>query len=188
MPVGIHKIISEFEQLIVWKTCAGSAPGQKIEIPEPQRGIDDDFDHANQVVDQVKAELDAYLEAVRAQFKERRIVFSHAKDRYSIEIPEEHVKVEKPKNFEFSSSRQGYTRFITPQTKDLVLKLEKAEDALKDSIAPFLTAIFSKFYSHKSIWLQCLAVLTEIDCLASLAILSGQSDVPMCRPIFKDDG
>ncbi len=45
--MGIPKIISEFEQLIVWKTAAGSALGQKIEIPEPQRGIDDDFDHAN---------------------------------------------------------------------------------------------------------------------------------------------
>lgn len=76
---------------------------------------------------------------------------------------------------------------MTPQTKDLVERLEKAEDALKDSMAPFLTAIFQKFHSHKSTWLQCLAVLTEIDCLASLAIVSGQSDVPMCRPVFKED-
>jgi len=51
MPVGISKIISEFETLIIWKTCAGSVSGQKIEIPEPQKGIDQEFDHANIVVD-----------------------------------------------------------------------------------------------------------------------------------------
>ena len=121
-------------------------------------------------------------------FKERRIVYSHAKDRYSIEIPEEHVKGnKKPKDFEFSSSRTGYQRFVTPMTKKLVEKLEKAEDSLKDSMAPFLTGIFRKFHSHKSIWLQCLSVLTELDCLSSLAIVSGQSDTPMCRPIFKEE-
>jgi DNA mismatch repair protein MSH6 len=32
-----------------------------------------------------------------------------------------------------------------------------------------------------------LSVLTELDCLASLAIVSGQSDTPMCRPIFREE-
>jgi DNA mismatch repair protein MSH6 len=95
------------------------------------------------MVDQVKAELDEYLEQVKSKFKERRIVYSHAKDRYSIEIPEDHVKGnKKPKEFEFSSARAGYQRFITPETKAFVERLEKAEDTLKDSMAPFLTAIF----------------------------------------------
>lgn len=185
LPDGIPKIIKEFEQLIIWKPAAGNSPGQRIEIPEPQRGIDDEFDNANDQVDAVKAELDEYLDSVKSKFRERRIIFSHAKDRYSIEIPEEHVKGnKKPKDFEFSSSRTGYQRFVTPETKALVDKLERAEEALKDSMAPFLTAIFQKFHSHKATWLQCLSVITELDCLASLAIISGQSDTPMCRPTF----
>ena len=125
-------------------------------------------------MDSVKEELDRYLDEIRSKYKERRIVFSHAKDRYSVEIPEEHVKGnKKPKEFEFSSARTGYQRFITPETKALVDKLEKAEDSIKDSMAPFLTAIFQRFHSHKRMWLQCLSVLTELDCLASLAITSG---------------
>lgn len=35
-------------------------------------------------------------------------------------------------------------------------------------------------------WLQALAILTELDCLASLAIASGQQSHPMCRPVFRD--
>jgi DNA mismatch repair protein MSH6 len=81
-------------------------------------------------------------------FKDRRISFSHAKTRYEIEIPEEHVKGnKKPKEFEFSSQKQGYQRFCTPESKQLVERLEVAEDRLKDAMSPFLTAIFFKFHS-----------------------------------------
>ena len=54
-------------------------------------------------------------------------------------------------------------------------------------MAPFLTAIFSKFHSKKAMWLQVLAILGELDCLASLSIVSGHSDVPQSRPIFRRD-
>ena len=52
------------------------------------------------------------------RFKDRRIRFSHAKNRYEIEIPQEHVKGnKKPKEFELVSQRQGYERFYTPEIK-----------------------------------------------------------------------
>ena len=57
-------------------------------------------------------------------------------------------------------------------------RLEIAEEALKDAMAPFLTAIFSKFHDKKSMWLQILAIVSELDCLAALSIVSGHSDVP----------
>jgi len=37
-------------------------------------------------------------------------------------------------------------------------------------------------------WLKCLQVLTELDCLASLAIVSGQAEHPMTRPVFREEG
>lgn len=50
-----------------------------------------------------------YLKEIQSRFKERRIVFCHAKNRYEVEIPEEHVKgTKKPKDLEFSSARQGF--------------------------------------------------------------------------------
>ena len=59
----------------------------------------------------------------------------------------------------------------------MVDRLEVAEDRLKDEMLPFLTAIFSKFHDHKTVWLQILNILTELDCLASLSIVSGHSDI-----------
>lgn len=35
LPDGVAKFIREFEHLIIWKSAAGSQPGQKVEIPEP---------------------------------------------------------------------------------------------------------------------------------------------------------
>ena len=61
-----------------------------------------------------------------------------------------------------------------------------AEEALKGAMAPFLTAIFSKFHDKKTMWLQILAIVNELDCLAALSIVSGHSDVPHCRPQFRD--
>ena len=53
-------------------------------------------------------------------------------------------------------------------------------------MAPFLAAIFSKFHEKKDMWLQILAIVGELDCLAALSIVSGHSDVPQCRPTFRD--
>ena len=128
----------------MWKRVAGDS---KLEVPEPQEGIDEDFDRANQDVTDIKIQLEQYLDKIRNQFKERRIQFSHAKNRYEIEIPDELVKGgKKPKDFELVSTRQGFQRFYTPFIKETVELLEIAEDKLKDATAPFLTAIFKKFY------------------------------------------
>ena len=186
LPGDVEDIIDEFDQLIVWKKVAGGA--NAVEVPEPQKGIDEDFDEANAQVDAIKEELNDFLNGMRQRFKERRINFSHAKHRYELEIPEEHVKgTKKPKDLEFSSSKAGYQRFLTNESRELVDRLEVAEDKLKDAMAPFLTAIFSKFHSKKSMWLQVLAILSELDCLAALSIVSGHSDVPQCRPVFRKD-
>lgn len=49
LPTKINSIIKEFDSLIIWKVVSGGSG--KIEIPEPQRGIDDVFDRSNDRVD-----------------------------------------------------------------------------------------------------------------------------------------
>lgn len=58
MPDGVNEEVAEFERLIVWKSIMGSDGKSKVEIPEPQPGIDDEFDEANTAVDAIKQELD----------------------------------------------------------------------------------------------------------------------------------
>ena len=83
-PEGILDDIAEFEKMIVWKRTQGG----EEEIPEPQPGLDENFDRQNAAVDEIKARLEAVLQKTRQRFKDsRRINWSHAKYRYELEIP-----------------------------------------------------------------------------------------------------
>lgn len=123
-------------------------PGSQQEIPEPKTGFDKDFDAANDKVNEIKEHLDAYIKQIRDSMfkKDKRVQFSHAKFRYEIEVPLDYVKGnKKPMSFEFTSQRNGFERFHTPELKQLIDQLEEAEEKLKDAMLPFLSAIFTQF-------------------------------------------
>lgn len=61
-PSEICEVIDEFEEMIVWKK-SGNAPDE--EIPEPQPGLDEDFDRCNSAVDSIKTKLEEILAKAR---------------------------------------------------------------------------------------------------------------------------
>lgn len=66
---------------------------------------------------------------IRAEYKDRRIQYSHAKNRYELEMPEELIKGnKKPKDWELVSTKIGYQRFYTTWLRQTVEKLEFEED------------------------------------------------------------
>ena len=111
---------------------------------------------------------------IRKRFKnDRRIIFSHAKYRFELEIPVEHVQgKKKPDDFEFTSQRKGFERFRTKDIQKLVDRLEEAEEALKDAMMPFLAAIFGQFHDLKDTWDGIVNIFSSLDCLMSLSIVS----------------
>ncbi len=181
-PTKIVKLIESFEGMIVWKRTQNGDD----EIPEPQPGLDEDFDAANAAVDEVKGRLEKILQATRQRFRDsRRINWSHAKYRYELEIPEELVGgKKKPEDYEFTSQRKDYQRFHTKEIKKLIDELETKEESLQDALSPFLCTLFSRFHQKKEVWNSALSLLTELDCLASLSIVSSQASGDMCRPKF----
>lgn len=174
--------VLEFEGMIVWKRTQGGDE----EIPEPQPGLDEVFDLSNQAVDEVKARLEAVLQKTRQRFRDsRRINWSHAKYRYELEIPQEMVEgKKKPEDYEFTSARKDFQRFHTKEIKLLVDELEVAEERLQDALSPFLCTLFHRFHERKDLWNSALQLLTELDCLSSLSIVSGQQVGVMSRPRF----
>jgi len=57
----LDEAISEFEMLIVWKKVSGCDDN----IPEPQRGLDQNFDDTNDKVNGIKKELEMYLDSMK---------------------------------------------------------------------------------------------------------------------------
>lgn len=59
VPSGIEQAVDELDKYIVWKRAANDA---KIEIAEPQQGIDEQYDYANEQVNKIKTRLDQFCE------------------------------------------------------------------------------------------------------------------------------
>ena len=62
-PSQLLESIEVLEKMVVWR-----AGGSGEDIPEPQHGLDDQFDLANAHVNKVKAKLDKQLDKARKQF------------------------------------------------------------------------------------------------------------------------
>jgi len=129
--------------------------GKEKSIPVPCRGIDDQYDAAEERVREVRDELNSCLDRIRARFgnKGKNIAFCHSKFRYEVEVPEELVKGNnKPADFEYTSARKGFQRFHTSDIKQLTKMLEDAEDELNSTLIPFICSLFYQFYQKNSIW------------------------------------
>ena len=78
----------------------------------------------------------------------------------------------------------SYLRNQTEEIKDIILRLERKEESLKNANTKFNTVVFMKFYEKSSIWNQYINCLSTLDCLANLSIVSAQSDFTMTKLIF----
>jgi DNA mismatch repair ATPase MutS len=54
----------------------------------------------------------------------------------------------------------------------LIEELEDAEEQLKNAISPFVCALFQRFYENRNLWQPAIQVISELDCLTSLAVAS----------------
>ena len=72
-----------------------------------------------------------YLKEVRKSLgftRNYEIKYVHSKYPYEIEVPKEQIEGNKrPDNFELTSQRIGYQRFITPELRSLTNQLERAQ-------------------------------------------------------------
>ncbi len=173
----ISEILCEIKDFIVWE-------GADKTVPTPKPGADQEYDAVRETIGQVSHKLNDYLEEIRARFnQDKEIRYVHIKHRYEMEIPIEHVAgSKKPKEFDFTSKRKGYERFITQKIRDLTDELEEAEYKLKNLLSVYVCFVFRYFYSKHRIWDRFICGLAQLDCLCSLSITSFQDSEIMCRP------
>ena len=77
-------------------------------------------------------------------------------------------------------------RYQSNELQLLVVRLEAAEEDLKEAISPFFKRLFKKFYKRRNLWNNFLKWISEIDCLMSFAEIS--ADIPnMVKPKIIED-
>lgn len=148
-------------------------------IPSP--GINEEYDSAIADIQQIEQDFAKYLKEQSKQLGCNLSYFGTARNRYQMEMPESKAK-KLPVDFELTSSKKGYKRYWTDETKDLLAALFKAEDRREEALRNTMKNLFKKFDHHYTIWNRATQCLSILDVLMSLATYVRNSEHDMCRP------
>ena len=154
--------------------------------PLPKLGLNPVFDDCKVRSDQYCDDLETHLEQIRDELNNDEIKYANIKDRYEIEIPDKVAKSNKknliPKDFVFSSSRKGYTRYTSEVTRRKVEQIKRVEDEIREELSTFCAHIFEYFLQRKHSWTRFIDIIKELDVLVCLSSISFATNMNMTRP------
>lgn len=135
--------------------------------------------------DEVSKKFQEILVKERKRLKCNIITYAHTKNiRYELEIPENIVKDNRPKDYILTTSKKGFLRYHTKEIVENVKKLEELEEELRVLTGKLNSEIFKIFYNQRDVITSFINVVSEIDCLTSLAFVSIIDRDKFSRPKF----
>ena len=79
---------------------------------------------------------------------------------------------------------QAVSRYTVPSLAPHIRSMKEARENRNTAIKEFKNRLFAEFDADRSVWLRAIRVLSELDCLLSLAKASIAMGEPVCRPEF----
>lgn len=185
----VDKLVSAMpslkEPLDFWKNAFDRRRAREEKLLIPERGIEEDFDNSIDNINRIKKDLDRLLAKQMDALKCRKLKFTDVgKEVYQIEVPKA-VKV--PKDWRQMSATAQVKRYYFRQLEDLVRELQEAEETHSQIVKDVASNFFKRFDTDNETWLQAIRVVSQLDCLISLAKASLALGQPSCRPIFVDE-
>ena len=106
-------ILDEFDNNFVWKYVGNKR------VPEPRKGIDEELDQVNVRIEQVRQQLDDYIEDVKKTTgcPDVKLFSSTGIFRFQIEVPQK-VKLD-PDEYIETSNAKGKQRYMTDTLEQL---------------------------------------------------------------------
>ncbi|KAH8655236.1 muts domain V [Xylariales sp. PMI_506] len=173
------------EPLAYWKTAFDRRKAREEKILVPARGIEEDFDASRDRIAEVKSELDSLLAEKKSELKSKALKFTDiGKEIYQIEAPKA-VKV--PKDWRQMSATASVKRYYFKELSDLVRQLQEEEETHSQLVREVAFRLFKRFDVDYDTWLQAIRIISQLDCLISLAKSSSSLGEPSCRPTFVDE-
>ncbi|KAK3934309.1 putative dna mismatch repair protein msh6 protein [Diplogelasinospora grovesii] len=173
------------EPLAYWESAFDrrKARDEKLLIPKPE--IEEDFDSSQDELERIKNDLQTLLEEQKGKLKCKTLKFSDVgKEIYQVEAPKS-VKV--PSNWRQMSATAAVKRYYFKQLEDLVRELQEAEETHSQIVKEVASRFYQRFDVDYEVWLQAIRIISQLDCLISLAKTSSALGQPSCRPVFVDD-
>ncbi|OIW28118.1 DNA mismatch repair protein Msh6 [Coniochaeta ligniaria NRRL 30616] len=173
------------EPLGYWETAFDRKKAREEKLFIPERGIETDFDESQDRIKRIKQDLNSLLEKQKAALKSKSIKFTDVgKEVYQIEAPRT-VKV--PSSWRQMSATASVKRYYFKELENLVRELQEAEETHSQIVKEVASRFFQRFDVDYEVWLQAIRVVSQLDCLISLAKASSALGEPSCRPVFVDD-
>ena len=172
---SVQDICEAFEGMIHWD--------QGNPVPAP--GVCPEYEQVKQECHLIEEKLQEVLVNEREKLGDKSINWVHSKFRYELEVPERMAQ-SLSSEYEITSVRKGFYRYHTKRIKKLADQLDISEDKLKEQLKPFIFNMLKQFYLQKEVWDRVVFVISEIDCLCSLAKVVISSPFPMSRPKFTE--
>jgi DNA mismatch repair protein MSH6 len=172
------------DPLAYWKTAFDRRKARDEKSLIPERGIEEDFDNSQDRMEEIKDELHALLEKKKSDLKCKTLKFTDVgKEIYQIEAPKS-LKV--PSSWRQMSATASVKRYYFDELTNLVRELQEAEETHSQIVKEVAARFFQRFDVEYEIWLQAIRIISQLDCLISLAKSSASLGEPSCRPQFVD--
>ncbi|KYK54398.1 DNA mismatch repair protein msh6 [Drechmeria coniospora] len=173
------------EPLSYWRTAFDRRMARDDKLLIPERGIDEDFDRSLDNMEEIKGQLQELLRAKKSELKCKGVKFTDVgKEIYQLEAPKA-AKV--PSSWRQMSATKDVKRWYFAELTQLVRELQEAEETHSQLVREVSLRFFKKFDVDYSTWLRAIAIVSQLDCLVSLARTSSSLGQPSCRPMFVDE-
>lgn len=170
-----------------WKDAFDRTQAKEEGLFIPQPGVEEDFDESQGRIDCIEKELTKLLQKCRKDLGSSSIKFTdNGKEIYQLEVPlKANSKV--PKNWKQMSATKACKRWYFPELEDLIQELKEAQEMHTQVVKALSGRFFARFDETYDVWLKAVKVISQLDCLISLAKASASMGSPSCRPEFVDD-
>ncbi|GBC01838.1 hypothetical protein RclHR1_04350014 [Rhizophagus clarus] len=136
----------------------------------PYPGIEQDYDAINQKLCSVEKQLDDYLKEMQKLLKSNKIVYKDiGKEIYQLEVPN-NIKV--PDDWKKLSRTQRVNRYWNSTLQKLIRDLQESLETKSNILKSLQGRFYEKFDVHYQKTLTAVKIISEIDCLLSLAASS----------------
>ncbi|KAI0319317.1 muts domain V-domain-containing protein [Amylostereum chailletii] len=151
----------------------------------PVEGKDKAYDENKEEIEALEEELDKALETLKRKVKAPLTYWHSAQGNKEIYLVQTKPGLDNiPKDWIKSGGTKTATRYTVPALAATIRSLKEARENRNAIIKSFKFRLFEEFDKDRSVWLRAVRVLSELDCLLSLARASNALDEPVCRPEF----
>ncbi len=173
------------EPLSFWKSAFNRRKAREEKTLIPERGIEEDFDNSHDQIVEIKDDLQKLLDSKKVELKNKTLKFTDiGKEVYQIEAPKT-LKV--PKDWRQMSATSSVKRYYFGELSDLIRQLQEAEETHSQLVKEVAARLFKRFDVDYDTWQRAIRVVSQLDCLVSLARSSSSLGEPSCRPVFVDE-